>query len=667
MEQRWFSDPVHRDWFGFEDFEIKILKCFEEDFARLKESPQLGLIALGEPLAQHKKWEHQVGFYYLVRQALEGGVFPNDAQDAVKYAAMVYHLGHCPYHYPTEKAILLAAKASASIRATLTDILEAVRGNVGAKCEDCELAESCVESVMADFRWRSLHRWFSAYKVLRNDSATNYLKDQLPEQADKVFEALICRQSEELHGRMARLDKLDFVLRDLHYLTTTRVDFSLSSLLAQLRAAPTAAVPSPIRADEWQLIESFERYLQEQVYHRPDVVACERVFEKTMAHALLRGLMTIAGLMEMSEDELKKQVQRWPTVHRVLKHYVFDRASAGAAFYRQHWTLSVVAEDTHRLELERRLAGRRTIGAVLQHPLCHPILVAPKQPPLAERVYETEVTLFPDASNRSFTEFLKVAQNVEGSTLPQKLPATEKAIFEYLVGEPIRFAEDRAQTALNDILSQESDRALEMVEILGRSLYSRAERATSASLRVRLFDALAPLADMGLKERPPSTEMFKYFLLLRDLLPQGARSRFLSRVHDLTDAALNRLRADKDASYKGILLEAYAFLDSLQSEWDTTRRKWLVANVEPLSPSNEPRSEYDVIQLRIDNKRHLHLMILECTTDTQTRNINDCTTKIHNLGRSIIQRFSDVDVSCDVLTYDTKSAQIKRNPFDLRR
>jgi len=665
MEQRWFPDPVHRDWIRFEDFEIKISKCFEEDFARLKESPQLGLIALGEPLAQHKKWEHQVGFYYLVRQALEEGVFPSDAQDAVKYAAMVYHLGHCPYHYPTEKAILLAAKASASIRATLTDILEAVRGNVGAKCEDCEL-ESCVESVMADFRWRSLHRWFSAYKVLRNDSATNYLKDQLPEQADKVFEALICRQSEELHGRMARLDKLDFVLRDLHYLTTTRVDFSLSSLLAQLRAAPTAAVPSQIRADEWQLIESFETYLQEQVYHRPDVVACERVFEKTMARALLRGLMTIAGLMEMSEDELKKQVQRWPTVHRVLKHYVFDRASAGAAFYRQHWTLSVVAEDTHRLELERRLAGRRTIGAVLQHPLCHPILVAPKQPPSAERVYDTEVTLFPDASNRSFTKFLTVAQKIEDSSLPQKARPTEKAIFEYLVGQPIRFAQDRAHRALNDILSQEGDGALEMVEILGRSLYSKTERATSAPLRVRLFDALAPLAAMGLEERPPSTQIFKYFLLLRDSLPQGARSRFLRHVDDLATTTLSHLRDHNDASYQGILLEAHTFLDRLASQWDTTRRKWLVANLEPLSPSNEPQNEYDVIELRTDKDRLLHLTILECTAHTQTRELNKCKTKLHTLGDSIIQRFPDIDVRCDVVIYNRNTSQIEHRAFTLQ-
>ena len=74
-------------------------------FQRLRHIKQLSTVRLVYPSANHTRFEHSLGVYYLACQALEGLDLDPDTVAHVRAAALLHDVGHGPYGHQTEGVI----------------------------------------------------------------------------------------------------------------------------------------------------------------------------------------------------------------------------------------------------------------------------------------------------------------------------------------------------------------------------------------------------------------------------------------------------------------------------------------------------------------------------------------------------------------------------------
>ena len=108
-ERKIINDPV----FGF----INIPKGLIFDLVRhpllqrLTRIKQVGLSSVVYPGAQHTRFQHSLGAFYLMQEALQqlqakGNIISDEEAEAVKAAILLHDLGHCPFSHVLEHSIV---------------------------------------------------------------------------------------------------------------------------------------------------------------------------------------------------------------------------------------------------------------------------------------------------------------------------------------------------------------------------------------------------------------------------------------------------------------------------------------------------------------------------------------------------------------------------------
>ena len=104
-------DPLYR--VIDETDEMRIVEGnYKSLFDRLKRINNLGLIPEVFDMAKYPKYEHGLGTTYQVNNLLEvvdENIIPIKYRKPMLLASLFLHLGHLPYTYSTERALLLAS------------------------------------------------------------------------------------------------------------------------------------------------------------------------------------------------------------------------------------------------------------------------------------------------------------------------------------------------------------------------------------------------------------------------------------------------------------------------------------------------------------------------------------------------------------------------------
>ena len=277
-EYKIINDPV----FGF----IKIRRGLLYDivchplFQRLNRIAQLGLTSVVYPGARHTRFQHSLGAFFLMSEAVkslsEKGIYIFDSEaEAVQAAILMHDIGHGPFSHVLENTLIN-----------------------GISHEDISLL--MMEQINRDLKGQL-------------NLAISIFKDEYP---NKIFHQLISSQLD--------MDRLDYLRRDSFYTGVTEGNIGSARIIKMLNVKDDRLVV------ESKGIYSVENYLTTrrlmywQVYLHKTTVG----YEKTMVNALLRAKeLTMGGHPVFAAPPLayflKNDVnrERFNKNEEALRHY----------------------------------------------------------------------------------------------------------------------------------------------------------------------------------------------------------------------------------------------------------------------------------------------------------------------------------------------------------
>ncbi len=238
-EHKIINDPV----FGF----IKIRRGLLYDivshplFQRLNRISQLGLTSVVYPGARHTRFQHSLGAFYLMSEAVKSltdkGIYIFDSEaEAVQAAILMHDIGHGPFSHVLEHTLLH-----------------------GVSHEDISL-------MMMEQINRDLHGQLAL--------AISIFKDEYP---NKIFHQLISSQLD--------MDRLDYLRRDSFFTGVTEGNIGSARIIKMLNVADDRLV---VDAKGIYSIENYlttRRLMYWQVYLHKTTVG----YEKILVNALMRA------------------------------------------------------------------------------------------------------------------------------------------------------------------------------------------------------------------------------------------------------------------------------------------------------------------------------------------------------------------------------------------
>jgi len=383
-----YLDPIHNAEVTPTGLIGALFDAASEEMERLKCIRNLGIISYVRPTAYHTKFDHHIGVVYLVQQALsipkkEGGPFPKERDDtprnAIEFVAALSHIGHMPFTYACERALIAAAAYSPDVREKLEQHIACLDDRVGP-CELCGRSDVCeaqdwqptevLKSIIEGDRvrgWRDLYRLFSAVKALENSELHSILINNSEQpQPSLVQIALNIMANRNCHffKQLLRLDKLDYVLRDLTYTGTAQLQCNTNSLVRNLS--------DPM----WDVVRHMEtHYLKPEVYESRECAVRSALLTKSLAAEFVKSPGLFIDFLEPDSDRGSKVC----TDEKVRKTYEKRKAfqglfEPGEGPFTQVWEIPCL-KQADATDIEQEITSYRK--GIFQYPSNTDVLVLP--------------------------------------------------------------------------------------------------------------------------------------------------------------------------------------------------------------------------------------------------------------------------------------------------
>ena len=234
------------------DYIHRYITLSEEDFSRLQNNfaqrelsrltniSHLGVASKIHRLARHDKLEHAYGTYWLCKQSREFTHGLVTKKRAFPLAGIMHGIGHLPFSYYTEYAIAKLYQVHQPARIWLDKIFD--------ECADFAEHTGAVraaEEMKRQIDYMMLHRWFASLKVARSNN--NEFANQL---GKNIVSILVDSQSLE-HKLLQELDKIDYILRDMHYLGLGRIELNITPQFAKFSKSPEGQLGEQKLVTDW--------------------------------------------------------------------------------------------------------------------------------------------------------------------------------------------------------------------------------------------------------------------------------------------------------------------------------------------------------------------------------------------------------------------------------
>lgn len=180
LNQRNYRDSVHniiRVNTDTDEGRLVVALIDTPEFQRLRRVRQLGLAYFAYQSAEHSRFTHSLGAFHLagrmVARLLEGHRIPDEAQTAVRIAALLHDIGHGPFSHVIESILRFHHEEF-----TIASVLD-TGGEIGWLLHrySPELAGNVASIIRGDFRHRALAQLVSSQ--LDVDRMDYLLRDSL--------------------------------------------------------------------------------------------------------------------------------------------------------------------------------------------------------------------------------------------------------------------------------------------------------------------------------------------------------------------------------------------------------------------------------------------------------------------------------------------------------
>lgn len=636
-----FVDPIHR-WMEFDGIDIELNLRLETDFERIKGINHLGLISLVYPLAKHNKFEHQIGSQYVISKALTRKIFPSIEENSVKIAAAINHIGHLPCTYTCEKAVLVAASMSDSVKSELEAIINFVHENI--VCKNCDLKYCGTTEDVGEIHYKKIHKWFSLYKYLKNRGLRNSLKKFEHEPGDKsvkfeyneefIKKMLICKNKNDKYIKYKNifdeLDKIDYVFRDLFYFGTAFLDINLDLILSKYK--------TNIEYPEKKLIKSANVYLRDTFYYDPLVVAKSTFSEKMIAYLLINNNISIAQLLKFNDNNLLEllQKQRMKFIKKSYEH-VFNNEYE--TFKRKLSAIPIDQKTTDSIKLEKRITVLRSEG-LLTYPFENGYFTS-----MREVDHGSGLDIYIDEKFPKLQQLIRfisrnkkhIILNDFDGLISHILNGDNASInensfdFVYLILKDVEFEYEKYMIPRAQKLDQERKQLLGFIH---KIIYKDNHKMKHEMFINNVIHYSNEIF------RKPTKKIIKF------------RENVLKTGYRLIDE-------ERQNDKKGLLLEACVFLDSMMNGWEGVRDKYLFPNVIVKDINNHKTAEYDLIVVKLMEDYSVVIDLIESSVDNSKEKEDEEMEKMRRLRVQIINRFEDVKMKAYFGRWNENTKKIK--------
>ena len=243
---------------------------------RLTRIKQLGLAAVVYPGAQHTRFQHSLGAFHLMSEAItslrQKGIFIFDSEaEAIQAAILMHDIGHGPFSHVLEHTLIS-----------------------GISHEDISLM--MMERINQDMNGELN----LALKIFKNDYSKHFLHQLISSQLD--------------------MDRLDYLRRDSFITGVTEGNIGSARIIKMLNVVDDQLVV------EHKGIYSLENYLMTrrvmywQVYLHKTVVACEKV--------LVNTLLRVKQLVREGQDIFAPPALKYFLLHDVDADWFYSHEEA---------------------------------------------------------------------------------------------------------------------------------------------------------------------------------------------------------------------------------------------------------------------------------------------------------------------------------------------------
>lgn len=267
-----------------------IEEIYQDDVSFCKSSNQIEIVSKVFPIALHKKWEHQLGLYHIIDLSIDAGFIRTKKKLSLKVAALLHSIGHAFLSRPTEEALIYILNENNN-KQQLYDRYNNVTDYIG--CSDCKY--NCIQKMLEKYEFENIHRWETALILLEKNVSFNEAKKNNSNlmtgiSLQDIIRSIICKKSDGFEV-LNYLDKVDYVLRDLHYLGLLRFKVNLQYLFLKNKNKDIKDI-SELELIYKQLFE----YLNVNIYTNEKVILITRLFQKLFINNMTKNNISLSSV-----------------------------------------------------------------------------------------------------------------------------------------------------------------------------------------------------------------------------------------------------------------------------------------------------------------------------------------------------------------------------------
>lgn len=611
------------DYVSVDDGDYKHIQnqFVENELIRLEHIAHLGLVSKINKLARHNKLEHAYGTYWISKLCLENTHGLVDDKTTFRIAALLHGIGHLPFSYDSEHSLVRLSLFHEPSRQWLNRLFDSV-----AAFANNNLITAEARNMKNSLDYARLHCWFAAYKI-----ANSQAKGMGNTLGKRIVEIWLNTDSIE-NQLLTELDKIDYVLRDMHYAGLGRIELNLIPAMKQFSKESGNQLQTPSIV---HFIESTHDYLCDQVYYLPERGYLAQVLDKWIAGKVIDGGINLDKLLDMTDDQLEGQFIL-PTTGEIIP--VFSNALKDIENKEHQEICRVVCDcqDKSILDIEKNLAGTN-ISAINDY--CDTkgihIQVIPKPYYGDLPAYEWTVSGVLTSIGYDFGKghpkhaigaLLMVEHWAPENTYGVELSCREEAL-KFLIGLDIKINFERYEGAVKPIILRfmpDSEKGWDPV------LFNEAWQfgKTKGIIEELFFAYGVDWPVIHFLEFPEhwSTEMVSKVL-------EGVKRAIASR----------RLKGETDEAFqarKEILLEYSCYLSSVLN-LRQDRAGWVIPSTILLKENGETEAEFDVVSIYVP-KAHagpVTLEIREVSTNNSEDNREKNRKKLNIISHRVEKRF----------------------------
>ncbi len=660
--------------------EIRFIEgTFKSLFDRLKGINNLGIIPEILEMARYPKYEHHLGTVYQINCLLEGDkeIIPDKYHLPLKLSALVLHVGHLPFTYSTERALLLASslgaddrdnKAKKYVKKRVEKILQQV--NFGD-----EEQQKHLEKLFSLENYKSLYKYFSCHIFLDNWGKIQNEYGLKDEAKETIIRNLIDHKNDG-YRYLELTNKVDFVQRDALYFGTVRLDISPKHLYGQGLLEDITDFAS---VDEEKLIESNLDYMMERFYDSDRIRGFSRLYEKIVASLIISNNFKMEWLEELDDSQFKRLITENTTPDNKKKPANLPKAWTKRAedLFKDDIRFSLVfklpdisfEKEKNVIDIEYKLLGKgKSTRGLCTYPFEKGVLLDIDylrkhmlQPYPNYRQFS--VSVFQNDSQIKFIELLKIIEQLSHHCSISHIENLREGICkQFSWTKSIRIDNKNVIDSISDAIANiENGEVYDKGEFLTKFLKSISSIKTFDELWHNFENQLFRLSVEGIvkeqKEAIEKSDIRKYFVkgmlsLPVRLLHFEATKKYLDEIYI---KILETIPTTESNEKKGYLFEALWLIDSIRKR--RGKFQFFINGMVVVDPTKTKKErdvhEFDVIELFINESGEAECWVYACSIADDCKHKNE--EQLKKLAEGIHKIYSDLKIRTKYIIPENKS------------